>query len=1289
MTLAIRWCFCAAAVLALVPGDLSALEDVDKFVHADATVASGGATFRRADCNVDGKTDIADAVCALTYLFGGGKTTCADALDANDDGKVDIADPIALLSYLFAQGAPPRPPFSACGADPTPDALGCASFALCPGGTGDTYLVKLVNVSEIDVLSPLIAVVDSIDPQTVTVANADGTYEGRPYFSYAGLLAGGMLAAGEETGERTWSFATGGAAFTFKVRVLGEMSSGWLPMQEDVREGGTAPVRKVGALSLDGLSFSVETPGVSFVPSTDGKTAYLRLSAPTASRFGGSGAPQLPAFSQYVVLPRDAQVSVEVNEGKGITYPGILVWPNQYSPDDNEDSKPPEFVIDERLYGQDAFYPAQLASMTEFEFCGARMALVQVALARTNPVRRLCTLYPAVQVAVTFKDDGKDWSIGDYLAAGDLSSDTGRLLGVTALNYPVLERSPALLERDRVFSWFYDLLIISDRAYETQAEQLAEHKRARGIATRVHYTDVIGGTTGEIQTFIRGQHTFRRISYVILFGDAENIPPHYVTRHPTGQSPNRMGTDLYYATMGGAGDLVPDIAIGRLPVNSAVQAQLAVDKIIAYENSPPSGATHADFYTRTALAAYFQDNNDDTYADRGFAQTIEEIFGFFAGAGYAPERAYATNSVDPRYWNDGTAIPAHLRMPGFPWDGDAADISAMLNTGSFLLAHRDHGDSGGWSHPAYTTAHIAALANGDLLPVVFSINCQTGWFDRETDEEGAGTTGECFSEQFLLKSGGGAVGVFGASRNSPSWPNNDLLLGMLDCVWPDMIPGYPTAADAEAAALAGSRRLGWMLNYGKLRVLDQWPTELDATPNLDNIRVHQREFEIYNLLGDPTLRIRTRAPLWFTLHLDIFTAYLTEYRIEVPPALSGSVLALVQDGSVVAKTVAAKGAAVFTLAPGQTLQPGDETYITAEGEGHLPVREKVVFDPKSVPVCSLYCLEVPTDAAGPSAITRFEVLPDGDLAEKSILASDGADLAMTSPSGFTATRRHLFAGHNTSGEIEMFEFGAGGELRRIAAAPTKGGTPAYLAADEAGERLFAATADGLVETFLIGGAGLAPLEPTPLKEGTARDIATFSRLGRTFLYVGSQSNPPGILIYQVKGDALAPVGLVDLSNLGGSRSGAELEVAPKAARLYMRDLDAGVFAFSINPATGELAPIKGSPFAAGGFGSAMRMSRDTRFLYAAYSPVGSAAELIASFAVSDVTGALAKTGDVEAPRATLDLAADIAGRMLYAASRADDILVRYAVNPDNGTLKYAGTTTTGTKTIAPAALWAR
>ncbi len=93
--------------------------------------------FRRADANADGVVDIADAVKILGVLFLGDATApCRDALDANDDGAVDIADAITTLAFLFAHGNAPPPPFSACGIDPTGDALPCDAFAPCDYGAG-------------------------------------------------------------------------------------------------------------------------------------------------------------------------------------------------------------------------------------------------------------------------------------------------------------------------------------------------------------------------------------------------------------------------------------------------------------------------------------------------------------------------------------------------------------------------------------------------------------------------------------------------------------------------------------------------------------------------------------------------------------------------------------------------------------------------------------------------------------------------------------------------------------------------------------------------------------------------------------------------------------------------------------------------------------------------------------------------------------------------------------------------------------------------------------------------
>jgi len=102
----------------------------DDWYLDDLTIESGGALgvlFIRGDANRDGLLDIGDAVAILGHLFGAAPAACLDALDANDDGSGDIADAISLLGFLFSAGPPPPAPHPGAGADPTADALDCAS----------------------------------------------------------------------------------------------------------------------------------------------------------------------------------------------------------------------------------------------------------------------------------------------------------------------------------------------------------------------------------------------------------------------------------------------------------------------------------------------------------------------------------------------------------------------------------------------------------------------------------------------------------------------------------------------------------------------------------------------------------------------------------------------------------------------------------------------------------------------------------------------------------------------------------------------------------------------------------------------------------------------------------------------------------------------------------------------------------------------------------------------------------------------------------------------------------
>jgi len=309
----------------------------------------------------------------------------------------------------------------------------------------------------------------------------------------------------------------------------------------------------------------------------------------------------------------------------------------------------------------------------------------------------------------------------------------------------------------------------------------------------------------------------------LLVGDAEFIPT------------SSSGTDLYYATVDG-GDYFPDIFHGRIPVDTPQEAELIVDKILTYEQSPPSLAS---FYENFAVAGYFQDDEQNGYETRRFIRTSEEVRDYLMTENYIGERIYVTAPyINPTHYNNGyygngEPLPPELLRPTFAWDGDADDIINAIESGIFILNHRDHGMESGWGDPYFTTSHVSGLTNGELLPVVFSINCLTGRFDGM----------ECFAEEFLRKDGGGAVAVFAATRVSYSGYNDYLCRGFYDAQWPDF--------DTEVGTDVAMYTLGELLNYGKVYMSQTWG---------DPWGYEELTFRLFHVFGDPSIEIWTALP---------------------------------------------------------------------------------------------------------------------------------------------------------------------------------------------------------------------------------------------------------------------------------------------------------------------------------------------------------------------------------------------------------------------------------------------
>ena len=351
-------------------------------------------------------------------------------------------------------------------------------------------------------------------------------------------------------------------------------------------------------------------------------------------------------------------------------------------------------------------------------------------------------------------------------------------------------------------------------------------------------------------------------------------------------------------------------------MDTSEEAHRVVDKIIRYESDPPFvGWFSGDpFYTTVAHASQFQccrmnsdgspRNGQPGIDQRAFIETSELVRDRLTDLGYSVERiymetvddggyclddpcttlqqAYNGNPTPNRYYN-GSLLPVDLRsVSGFAWNGSTRDIIDAFNNGRFLILHRDHGNKAGFSHPSFKFFDLVDLKNEEFLPVVYSVNCASGYFDVETDTPP--DSYESFMEYLLLKDGGGMVGGLGDNRNSPTWANNALTRGFYDATWPGVVPTF--GEDVS------QRRLGDILNHGKLYLL----TQMGVTQTAGQISVAAvfGELSIWHAFGDPTLEMWTENPYRMDLNQN-YAAELLDDRLMVQYAISGAVITALQE----------------------------------------------------------------------------------------------------------------------------------------------------------------------------------------------------------------------------------------------------------------------------------------------------------------------------------------------------------------------------------------------------------
>jgi hypothetical protein len=648
------------------------------------------------------------------------------------------------------------------------------------------------------------------------------------------------------------------------------------------------------------------------------------------------GFPQLPVLAKYISIPPGSTATLQIDGYEELTFSGFNVYPVQEPPIDKENARQPNFAKNERFYRTGSRYPDVVAVLdTAAVIRGHDIVMVRVYPASFDPASGSLIVRKTINLDVSFSSPDPDVKESRLRVRSEVFDEF--VSGLT-LNFASAEADEGTLKTDEehpLQDEGAEVLIIAHPDLADAADMLARWKMKLGYSTMVVETTDInenGPTADDIETYIEDGYADWTIKpdFLILIGDADLVPTHYETEHP-GAGPNpgddypdgtEIGTDLYYVTVDGT-DYFPDIACGRIPVDNLEEATQVIRKIIEYERQPPPASA---FYSTAAVAAYFQDSDPwNGYEDRRFVLTSEEVRDGLLTQGYTVSRLYNTRSyVSPTHYNSGSydsglAIPnALLRTSGFGWNAAATDVVDAVDGGTFAILYRDHGSSSnpsgtddGWSHPEFENANVASLTNYRQLPVIFSIACETGWFDGETDDFANRNT-ECLCETLLRHRGGGAVGVIGSTRISYSGHNDQMEKGFCDAIWPNFL-----AYGGET----GNQPMGQVLNYGKTYYATQYTTDTTT---------RKAQFEMYHYFGDPTMRMWAAAPQGMSVSHPATYGDNTE-SLTVTVSEDDATVTLIREDELLGLGESASGEVTFDFSPALSATAPIEVTVSKPG----------------------------------------------------------------------------------------------------------------------------------------------------------------------------------------------------------------------------------------------------------------------------------------------------------------------------------------------------------------------
>ncbi|MBS1518845.1 MAG: T9SS type A sorting domain-containing protein [Bacteroidetes bacterium] len=473
---------------------------------------------------------------------------------------------------------------------------------------------------------------------------------------------------------------------------------------------------------------------------------YDKISVDGYNSPGITGQASLPVLTKMISIPNYKNVTVKILGTEFSKFKVNIIIPDQDFPLRNSKARADGFSLDENYYSVNSDLPAEVVSVKEIAvFRDYRIAVISINPVRYNPVNKEIKVYSKIDFELAY--DG-------YSSVNNVTN-------------PRQERSKIFdnIYRQVIFNYSSDntflvapkMLIITPDSLYNSILPLAEWKNQKGIKTTIALRSEINAngnpTSDEIKNFLISRYNSAdRTEYVLLAGDARGRNTLSWFTASGGKS------DHPYQCLDGS-DILPDIVLGRISVQTSAELDTAVAKLIQYEKEPNMDQT--DWYKN----AFVLHSND----------------------GIDPINGQVAASV---FYNEGGFTNVDIANPST----SQSQITNYINNGVSWIWFIGHGSETSWANPVWNMSNMVNLNYGKRQPSIVSIACSNADLDYSE-------TNDCFGEAWIERGVKNSASNIAASTELCAFYTTDT-------IGREMLYGY---------FRHGIYDFGSMLNFGKVQ----------------------------------------------------------------------------------------------------------------------------------------------------------------------------------------------------------------------------------------------------------------------------------------------------------------------------------------------------------------------------------------------------------------------------------------------------------------------------------------